>query len=436
MTENIQPNEKSELDLELVKQAKLLPYEGRKQILLDFRELDLQTYLKELFSYMEPSYLIQITQGTNELGKDLVLIKKDKFTTDVIGVVVKLGDVKGKLLGEVDEVVERVNEMFNAKELNIIKQVNTQIKQSFRHEAEIKDALEKYKVNKVMVIISGEISDEGRKRIVKEVDVSEEYVHGIQWLVEKFTEYYPQVFFDGKVTTFLQKKIRELESKHIAAKSNKMLSECFVEPLVQSADITVDFKESLEAVWNRKKLPFSKLKTLLSKQKPVILVGEPGTGKSAAISKLAIDMMKDVYKSAVSKKDRTEKCSIPILITARQLLDSATSQDLVNNYFEEVEVSKQISVKTLFIDGLDEVNSSVRSSVVEKSKQFSQELSCSLILASRKVDIVKITPSGFEKLELLPFGTGQALALIEKINSKKEVLSVLRKGLVLCNVSF
>ncbi len=117
-----------------------------------------------------------------------------------------MGDVKGKLLGEVDEVVERVNEMFNAKELNIIKQVNTQIKQSFRHEAEIKDALEKYKVNKVMVIISGEISDEGRKRIVKEVDVSEEYVHGVNWLIEKFTEFYSQVFCDGNVTTFLQKK--------------------------------------------------------------------------------------------------------------------------------------------------------------------------------------------------------------------------------------
>jgi hypothetical protein len=227
----------------------------------------------------------------------------------------------------------------------------------------------------------------------------------------------------------LQKKIRELESKHTAAKSNKMLSECFVEPLVQSSDITVDFKESLEAVWNRKKLPFSKLKTLLSKQKPIILVGDPGTGKSAAISMLAIDMMKDVYKSAVSKKDKTEKCSIPILITARQLLDSATSQELLNEYFEELEVSKQISVKTLFIDGLDEVNSSVRSSVIEKSKQFSQELGCSLILASRKVDIVKITPSGFEKLELLPFGAGQALALIEKINSKTDVISVLRQGL-------
>ncbi len=167
-----------------------------------------------------------------------------------------------------------------------------------------------------MVIISGEISNAGRTRIVKEVDVSEENVHGIQWLVEKFTEFYPQVFFDGKVTTFLQKKIQELESKHIAAKSNKMLSECFVEPLVQSADITVDFKESLEAIWNRQKLPFSKLKTLLSKQKPVILVGDPGTGKSAAISKLTIDMMKDVYKNALSKKEKTEKCSIPILITA------------------------------------------------------------------------------------------------------------------------
>jgi uncharacterized protein YwqG len=92
--------------------------------------------------------------------------------------------------------------MFNAKELNIIKQVNTQIRQSFQHEAEIKDALEKYKVNKVMVIISGEISGEGRTRIVKEVDVSEEYVHGIQWLVEKFTEYYPQVFLMGGYDIF------------------------------------------------------------------------------------------------------------------------------------------------------------------------------------------------------------------------------------------
>ncbi len=428
MTENSQPNKQSELDLELVKQAKLLFYDERKQILLGFRELDLQSYLKELFSSMEPSYLIQVTQGTNELGKDLVLIKKDRFTTDVIGVVVKLGDVKGKLLGEVDEVIEKVN-AFSGKELNIINQVNTQIKQSFRHEAEVKDALEKYKVNKVVVIISGEISSEGRTRIVKEVDVSEEYVHGINWLVEKFTEFYPQVFFDGKVTTFLQKKIQELESKHIAAKSNKMLSECFIEPLVQSSDITVDFKESLEAVWNRKKLPFSKLKSIITKQKPVILIGDPGTGKSAALSKLAIDLMKDVYKSAVTKKDKTEKCSIPILITARQLLDSATSQDLLNVYFEEAEITKNISVKSLLIDGLDEVNSSIRSEAIEKSKKFAEEFGSSLILATRKVDIVKITPVGFEKLELLPFGAGQALALIEKINSGKEVLSVLRKGL-------
>ena len=47
MTENSQPNKQSELDLELVKQAKLLFYDERKQILLGFRELDLQSYLKE-----------------------------------------------------------------------------------------------------------------------------------------------------------------------------------------------------------------------------------------------------------------------------------------------------------------------------------------------------------------------------------------------------
>lgn len=428
MTEKSQLMERSNSDLELVKQAKLLPYDERKRILLSFRELDLQPYLKELFSSMEPSYLIQVTQGTDELGKDLVLIKKDKLTTDVIGVVVKLGDVKGKLLGEVDEVIERVVN-FTSKEVTVIKQVNTQIKQSFRHEAEVKDALEKYKVNKVIVVIAGEISNEGRTRIVKEVDVSEEYIHGINWLVESFTEFYPQIYFDGKVTTFLQKKIQELELKHIATKSNRMLSECFIEPLVQSAETSVEFKESFEAIWNRKKLPFSKLKSLLTKHKPVLLIGDPGTGKSAAIAKLAIDLMKDVYKFAVSKKEKVEKCKIPILVTARQLLDSVTAQELLDRYFEEADVSNNISVKALFIDGLDEVNSSIRSQVIEKSKQFAEEFDCPLVIASRNVDIVKIAPAGFEKLELLPFGAGQALALIEKINSKKEVISVLKEGL-------
>lgn len=97
-------------------QAELIPYDERKRILLSFRELDLQKHLKELFMSMEPVYTVEVTQGAKELGKDLVLFKQDKLTTDVIGVVVKLGNVKGKTLGDVDEVIKDVHGAFDTND--------------------------------------------------------------------------------------------------------------------------------------------------------------------------------------------------------------------------------------------------------------------------------------------------------------------------------
>jgi hypothetical protein len=74
--------------------ARVLPFDERAQIILSFAELPLQQHLSELYKAMEPSYIVEVTQGPKELGKDLVLIKSDKVTTDVIGVVVKCGDVR------------------------------------------------------------------------------------------------------------------------------------------------------------------------------------------------------------------------------------------------------------------------------------------------------------------------------------------------------
>ncbi len=72
--------------------------------------------LKKLFMSMEPVYTVEVTQGAKELGKDLVLFKQDKLTTDVIGVVVKLGNVKGKTLGDVDEVIKDVHGAFDTND--------------------------------------------------------------------------------------------------------------------------------------------------------------------------------------------------------------------------------------------------------------------------------------------------------------------------------
>ncbi len=311
-----------------------------------------------------------------------------------------------------------------------IEEIDSQIRQCFSHDAEIKDDFKTYKVNKVFVIISGEISNEGRNRLGKELGGKTENVHGIRWLVENFTEHYPEVFFEGEATSFLQNRIKDLEETHVALKSQKLLSDTFIEPLVQSSEVSVTIKDTLEASWNQRRLPFSTLKSILKKHKPIILVGDPGTGKSACLTKLAIDLMKDALSLSLQSTGKDKgKSTIPILVNARKILEHETTDQLLVDYFQMEEIVRQFSVNILFVDGLDEVKVENRGTLITRAKLFAKELGSGLVITSRKVEIVAVTPLGFEKMEILPFGANQALALIEKINTKKGVLSVLKTGL-------
>jgi GTPase SAR1 family protein len=413
---------------ELIQQARTLSNERRKEILMSFRELELQRHLKELFKSMEPTYTVEVTQGASEHGKDLVLVKQDKLTVDVIGVVVKCGNIKAKTLGEVEEVNDRVNRALTYNSEMKTREVESQIKQAFAHEAELKDFFETLPVNKVIAIIAGDISREARVRLEKEMDGPVE-VHGIDWLITNFTDFYPQVFFEGALTDFLQRKVQELETKHRVIRSNKILSECFVDPIVRATDVNRDFGEELRAIISRKDLPFSRLKALFSTRKKIILVGDPGTGKSAALAKFTIDLLKEIYMKAAKSGGKQEKPSIPVLVTARSLLTIKTEKELLDEYLGESEIRHRITIKVLLVDGLDEVSSVKRSEVIEKAKTFAEKLESSLLVASRKVDLLSVTPAGFEKYELLPFGAGQALQLIEKIQTNNDVIATLREGL-------
>src|ERR1051325_6975661 len=135
-------------DLELVKQAEALTQDQRKQILMAIPENDLHYDLKELFGGMEPSYTIEVTQGPKELGKDLVLVRQDALTTDVIAAVVKCGNIKGKTLGEVDEVLDRVELALIKKPDRKMREIESQIRQSFAHKAELANFFQTLPVNK------------------------------------------------------------------------------------------------------------------------------------------------------------------------------------------------------------------------------------------------------------------------------------------------
>ena len=415
-------------DLELVKQAEALTQDQRKEILMAIPENDLHYDLKKLFVGMEPSYTIEVTQGPRELGKDLVLVRQDALTTDVIGVVVKCGNIKGKTLGEVDEVLDRVEVALTQKPNRKTREIESQIKQSFAHKAELANFFQTLPVNKVIVIVAGEISREARTRLEKEIHGPVE-VHGINWLVTHFTQHYPHVFFEGQVTDFIQRRIQELETRYRVIRSNRILSDSFVEPIVRATDISIDFGAELRAAINRKELPFSKLRSILSGRKKLILIGDPGTGKSAALAKLTIDFMRDVYLRAAKVTGNGARTLVPILISARDFASLSDIEAFLEYSLGGKEVANSLEPRALLLDGLDEVVSSNRAKVIEKAEAFSEQLNCSLLIASRKIDLLSITPTGFQKFELLPFGTGQALQLIDRVQNNPLAVGNIRDGL-------
>ena len=64
--------------------------------------------------------------------------------------------------------------------------------------------------------------------------------------------------------------------------------------------------------------------------------------------------------------------------------------------------------------------------MLEKAKSYAQELNCSLIVTSRKINILKGQQEGIDKYELLPFEFCQVVKLLEKFIQDKNSLDILK----------
>ncbi|NHJ31900.1 MAG: hypothetical protein FK732_03465, partial [Asgard group archaeon] len=415
---------------QLLQQARALSREERKKILMSCKELELHQYLKELFIAMEPTYIVEITHRSDELGKDLVIVKYDKFTTDVIGVVVKRGDIRAKTAGDVDELKTNIQKILYSDAYKTLKEIESQIDQAFEYPAEIKTGFRKLKVTNVFVVLAGEISNPARRRLESELKGNIE-IFDIQRLIDEFTDYYPQIFFEGKTIDFLQEHIQKLETTHSLSKRHKNLSEYFVEPLVATIDSPIALNgEQLPLFIQEQRIPFSKLQAVLKEHEHIILVGDPGTGKSGALAKMSIDLFRKGYKLLTRNSSKNkQQVEIPILVTAKDVLQADDVYSILDNYFPAQAIRERFIIQTLMVDALDEIPSLCRNEVIEKAKAFSEKLSCSLIITSRKIDIVKTSPEGFKKVELLPFEFGQACTLLEKVLAEPQKLTAIKDEL-------
>ena len=419
---------------ELVLRAKAIPKDRRAEIIKGIRETELHDHLKELFGHMQPEYLVENTHGVRERGKDLVIVREDGISREVIGIVVKCGDISAKTAGDVDEVIEHVELVIKAESKRAYTEIISQIRQAKTHPAELKSMFEELPITKVLVVIAGSISNNVRERITRELNHIDPPLD-IDWLVENFTEHYPHIFFEAKTIDFLISKIQELEVKHSISNSyaTLSLSEHFTEPLLGPADLfterTENLAQSVSRIMERKRMPFSTLATQIKRGGKLILFGDQGTGKSGSLAKYTIDELKRCADKLSSTTD-LDKLLVPVLVHASQVLEQDSAKDLVSQFINQEDVLTAVGVSVIAVDGLDEVSKDKRKTVLDKTEAFANELGCALVVASRKVTLVEEPRKGYRELELLPFEFGQAIKFLSKILSHNQpALEALTEGL-------
>ena len=267
-----------------------------------------------------------------------------------------------------------------------------------------------------------------QNRLKKELDTEIE-IFDIDWLITNFTEFYPQIFFQGRTIDFIEQQIRKLEENHRRKKSGKNLSEYFVDPVIRPINHPFQFNvKNPTRISKQNKLPFSQLMVVCKRVKKLVLLGNPGTGKTGAIAKLAIEMLNNARNQLLKKSPKSnKKIPVPIFISARQLLESELEKEFLEGYFESEGIQSQFKVDIIMVDGLDEIESENRVTLITKLDTFSEVVGCSYILTSRKIDIINTLPEKYQKYELHPFEFRQASQLFSKLINDNKVLAVVRE---------
>lgn len=413
--------------IDLRAQARGIPREDRGSFLESLKETEMHQQLQKLLMTMEPDYRVAVTHGSEEFGKDLVLVRQDRVSRDVIGVVVKRGHIKGTTLGDVDDIRAKTSEILSAGAQRKIREIESQIAQALAHDADISTSFAALPVTKVLVILVGSASKAAKERLRRE-QASSVDLYDIDWLITQFTDHYPQVFFRGAAVEYLQEQLLDLEAGHFLAKSGRQLSEYYVEPMVSRRRLPLDATEDELAIAIReRRLRVSSLRRVLDKRQRVLLVGDPGTGKSTSMAKLAIDLLSEQLQQLVASPEDAQ-ITVPLMVHARSVAAAGDGQDLLAASVPPG-VAEQLMVSVMMVDGLDEVPGSDRESVLARAQVLANDLGAGLVVASRKVGAVATVPPGYDKYELMPFEISQALRLVAHVLQKKSALPALREGI-------
>lgn len=406
------------MTLDYKTRAKDLPYQIKKEAIQKFigKETSFHKILKELLQFVYPDAYIEILQGTDEKGKDLVLRQKNSISGyDNWAFVVKAVDkLDGKATGKSAEIV-------------------TQVRQAFKTSAQLSDINQPITISKVYVVNTGTITEGSKRNILHEIE-EQPFKNNVDWidvakLIEMFEEYFPEFFFSDDLRILFKERMEKIEKFLIEDKEIRD----FIEPnikkftktkqeLIVQGDEKNDLKRIGEQIFGKKETFDSFLKLVTSQHgKEMILTGDAGSGKSVLVFKIVLSYLNNFLLENANIKNTS--FSLPICFRAIDLKNG-----LLNNFEDSIEsyysLYKTNKISTIIIDGIDEVSNELRLEIKKKVEAYVllKDKTINIVFTSRTNFSVIETFEHYEHYELMPYETSQAIQLIKKLAEQKNLL--------------
>lgn len=394
-------------DAQLVLQARAVPYEDRVQLLSGVpTEAELRRELVFLFRRMDPQADVEETHGADEYGKDIVVLTHTPFGSTAWAAVVKN---KAKISGA---------------SATDVKDIEDQVKMCFRHPAQLKSSLDPLKIDSVKVVLPGELSKNAQKRLLAEFDDRVEFWL-MDWLVEQFTQYYPEFFLGGPASSYLLDAIQALELNHLFSMTGKLLSECFVEPHLRRREVS-----PTQPGFDKFKPKQVRLLSLFGQPhlgQCVLILGDAGSGKSAAMSMLTITRYRQAMRDFAAHGG-SEPSLVPVLVTANDVADCDTASE-VAELVDAEELPGRLTCDVLLVDALDEAPAERRTGILELLSDYASQSGVRVVVTSRRIDVLNEGVTGFDQFELEPLKLGQALTFVRRVVKNPKVVVSLESGL-------
>lgn len=407
------------------KKAKDLDYSIKKQLLYKFigKENEFHYVLEKLLKKMhhDDDTYIEILQGANENGKDLVMEYTDplgdrKYTAFVVKALEKLD---GKASGKTTEIV-------------------TQVKQAFKIPAKLGDRYKKAIISDVCIINIGTITNGAQEKILYEIDEMP-YKNNTKFidtrkLINLFEQFYPEFFFNNSAEVLLLDSIKKIEQ--FLGDNND--DEYFIQPNIkkhtrsrQDLIVSDNDKNTLnrisDQIFGKKETLDSFLKILTSKtKKKFLLTGDAGSGKSILVFKMILVFINNFLKENSGKILLEEKkdFTLPVCFRATDFINKYSSNDFyraVESFYDDMITLKP---NLIIIDGIDEVDKETRNEIKNNIEHYLYERknSANILFTSRtNYGIIEFL-SEYENYELLPYGVNQAISLIKRIIKNNNVV--------------